>query len=245
MNNELILSKEEVMDILCIKTTAFKNILKTNTLFERLKDKGYKYIGRFKEGRTYKYKVVKDNSCKELLGNIAKSMFDTNKVIEFGDYVMYRKDNIDLPITKESLGELCYVSRKTISKWDDKMIEHGLMTKDGFFYVAKDFDDKGNIFRYRLTDKYEYQSYIRNSRFSKMKKSIAEKYKKGDITYDDMELAIVGINEFAKSIENKFVYRVSKFTIENNNILLNQIIELIKLSIPLKEYRQKYLEIKD
>ena len=55
MNNELILSKEEVMDILCIKTTAFKNILKTNTLFERLKDKGYKYIGRFKEGRTYKY----------------------------------------------------------------------------------------------------------------------------------------------------------------------------------------------
>lgn len=245
MDNELILSKEEVMNILCIKSTAFKNIIKTNTLSKRFKEKGYKYIERFKEGRVYKYKVIKENSCKELLSNITKSMFDTNKVLEFGDYVMYRKDNVDLPITKELLSELCTVSRKTISKWDDKMIEHGLMTKDGFFYVAKDFDDNGNIFRYRLTDKYEYQSYIRNSRFSKMKESIAEKYKKGDITYDDMELAIVGINEFAKSIEHKFVYRVSKFTIENNNILLNQIIELIKLSIPLKEYRQKYLEIKD
>ena len=36
MDNELILSKEEVMNILCIKSTAFKNIIKTNTGFPNL-----------------------------------------------------------------------------------------------------------------------------------------------------------------------------------------------------------------
>ena len=134
MDNELILSKEEVMNILCIKSTAFKNIIKTNTLSKRFKEKGYKYIERFKEGRVYKYKVIKENSCKEII------MFNSMLINYFGIkssncnkfvvYLLYRFSNVNNYITKQIVAEKVGVSRKTIDKWDKIMIENGLITKD-------------------------------------------------------------------------------------------------------------------
>lgn len=155
---------------------------------------------------------------------------------------MYRKENEDLALTKEMLSELCNVNRNTITRWDNLMIKNNMMTKDGYFYVVKLFDKKGHVLGYELTDKYEYQSYIRNNKYVKKQNEILEKYKRGEIDKDLVKLALSGIEDYAKQNENKFVYRVNKYMLAKDNTLLNQLIEIIRNTLEQKEYRQNYLE---
>ena len=87
---------------------------------------------------------------------------------------------------------------------------------------------KDQLPRYTLTDRYEYKTYIRNSKYSKKKREIAEKYKKEEIDYDTMIMLMDSVSAYAKEVENKFVYRVNKFQLIHNNELLQNICELIK-----------------
>lgn len=221
------ISREELIGILGVTNGALKQIIRRNQLYDRLLEKGYKYIDKIKEGRNVKYIVNKISDDKKILNDITVNMFGTRNDKDFGDYVLYRLYNLSKPITNKMLSEWCNVNRNTISKWDDEMIRNGFMTKDGYFYMAIDYDNK-NKPTYRLTTKHEYISYLKCSKYANKKREIAERYKRSEISYDEMEIAIEGINEFAKTIEKKFVYRINKFQLVKNNYLFVELVTLIE-----------------
>ena len=220
-------TKQELIGILGVKSDTLKQIEKRKTLEKRLDEKGYVLISKTKEGRNNIYEINKINDSKELLNNITNFMFGTNNDYSFSDYFMYRLMNINKPITKEMLSKWCKVNRKTITRWDEKMLMNNILSKDGYFYIAMDFD-KDKKPTYRITGKDEYSNYIKCSRFANKKQEIAQKYKRDEIDYDTMQMLMDSVTSYAQTIEDKFVYRVSKFQIKKNNQLFKDICNLIK-----------------
>jgi len=239
----MIITKQQLMDILGVKSDTLKQIEKRKTLENRLDEKGYVLINKTKDGRNNIYEVEQLNNSKELLNNITNYMFGTNNDFGFSDYFMYRIMNTEKPITKEMLSKWCKVNRKTISRWDNKMELNNILSKDGYFYIAMDFD-KDKKPTYRITCKDEYSSYIKCSRFANKKQEIAQKYKKDEIDYDTMQMLMDSVTTYAQTIENKFVYRVSKFQLKENNKLCVDVCNLIKdtYNINAMDYYIDWLE---
>ena len=131
MKETIIVDNKQLGEMLGITESSVRKIISRGILEESLNNKGYKLIRRFKQGRKYVCEIEKESSCKELFSGIAKSMFNTNKVVELSDYIMYRNKNEDLPLSKNMLSDLCNIHRNTITKWDKKMIENNFMSNDG------------------------------------------------------------------------------------------------------------------
>jgi hypothetical protein len=75
------ITKQQLMEILGVKSDTLKQIEKRKTLEKRLDEKGYSLINKTKEGRNNIYEIEKINNSKELLNNITNYMFNTNYVI--------------------------------------------------------------------------------------------------------------------------------------------------------------------
>ena len=235
------INKKQLMDILGVKDRALTVIEQRNTLESRLDEKGYKLISKTKEGRSNIYEIEKINDSKKLLNDITKVLFGTKDDYSFGDYFMYRLFNINKPITKEMLSKWCKVNRKTISRWDNKMELNNILSKDGYFYIAMEFD-KDKKPTYRITCKDEYSSYIKCSRFANKKQEIAQKYKKDEIDYDTMQMLMDSVTTYAQTIEDKFVYRVSKFQLKKENQLFKDIYKLITDTYDSKKFNEYYID---
>lgn len=242
MKETIIVDNKQLGEILGVNEPSVRNYISNNTFEEKLNKRGYKLIKRFKQGRKYVCEIEKENSCKELFSGIAKSMFNTNKVVELSDYIMYRNKNEDLPITKEMLKKLCNVNKNTITKWDKAMIDNGFMSKDGYFYIVKLYDSNGNVLGYELTSEEEYKSYVKNNIYIKKRNKIIDDYNSSKIDKEQMCLMLSGLEDYIRANEGKFVYRVNKYNLAKDNVLFNQIISIIELSITNKEYRQYWLE---
>lgn len=220
------LSRQELMNILGIKNDALKTIIRKNQLKTRLKEKGYNYVEKIKEGRNTYFIVIKVSDDKELLNNIVVNMFETHEEYKFSEYFMYRITNLKKPLTKKLLAENCDISRKTITKWDGKMIENNMLSKDGYFYVACDIIGE-NQKEYRLTDKYEYSTFVKNCKFIKMRKDTMLKWKNNEITDEEFQIVYDGTTLQQLANEKKFVYKVSKFSLNKDNVITKEIKNLI------------------
>ena len=245
MNETIIVDNKQLGEMLGITESSVRKIISRGILEESLNNKGYKLIRRFKQGRKYVCEIEKADSCMEILYGIAKGMFNTDMIKEWGDYMLYRNANEDLPLSKNTLSELCNIHRNTITKWDKKMIENNFMSNDGCFYIVKVYNPDGSVKGYELTDYREYKNYhSTNYKYKRMKKDIVDRYANKEITYDEYEMQTQAINDYLISNEGKFVYRISKYSIERDNKLYNEIFELIKMTFEdkNKEYRQKWLE---
>lgn len=241
-DNQFKINRNELMEILQVSNSALKTIVYEKKLKRRLNKKGYELLDIYKEGRKTFYIVEKVNNSLNKLSDILSVMFGTNDVDRFGDYVLYRSENIKRPISKVMISEFCDVSRKTITKWDGKMIENNFLEKDGYYYIAIDYDEI-NKPNYRLTCKEEYMNYYKCSRFAKMRKNIIKNFKEDKITYDEMQLLMDGINENAKAIDKRFVYRIRKFILVEENKLFEEVKDLIKNTRKIeRNYTEDWLE---
>ena len=131
MNETIIVDNKQLGEMLGITESSVRKIISRGILEESLNNKGYKLIRRFKQGRKYVCEIEKADSCMEILYGVAKGMFNTDMIKEWGDYMLYRNANEDLPLSKNTLSELCNIHRNTITKWDKKMIENNFKSNDG------------------------------------------------------------------------------------------------------------------
>jgi hypothetical protein len=216
------------MQILDVKKEGLKTIEKRQQLYTRLQDKGYKFIDKVKEGRKMYYIIEKQSDEKEIYNNIVHCLFNTLKEAEFTKYFLTRIANINKPITKELLSKNCEVHRRTITKWDNKMLEHKLLSKDGFFYISVTYDKEGRP-TCIITTKEEYDGFMKCSKHVRQKQRILQQYKEDKINFDECQLLLDGIILNQKTIENRFVYRVNKFQLIKNNYLMKDILDYIEL----------------
>ena len=222
----LVDKKELCKSILGVSIEALKKIESRNKLEERLLDKGYKLNNKEKQGRKVYYNIVNINNNIEVYANTCEYIFGTKMYEEFANYFLIRTNNVNYPIKRETIATKSNVNEKTISKWDSKMIDNDILGKDGYFYIVKEFDDNGNNI-IRLTDKYEYNNFLKTSRIAKMKEKINHEYLSGNINKDMYDILSDSVAEARIYMKEKIVYKVNKFYIKENNLLLNQITNLI------------------
>lgn len=244
MMNELRLTRCDLLQILGIRNETLKWIIKKEKLSERLREKGYMYLDKIKEGRKVYY-IVKEFSVTnyiESLNNVCTGMFNTRKQREFSDYYLYRTLNLDQPITKQFLSKLSNVNKNTISKWDSKMIENNIMTKDGFFYVAMKINpnEEDSKPTYELTTKEEYTSFVKNNLFISKRNKAYDDLQSGKIDKVTYDIIIDGTTAHMLANKNKIVYKVNKYQLKKANIDFSDLIyNLIRKVYVLDEYDYK------
>lgn len=236
---QIKLTRDKLMEILNVKTSAMKKIEKEGKLENRLCDKGYKFIEKIKEGRNSFYVVEKTSDTKEIYCNTCEYVLNVKDGERFAEYFLRRTLNTYRPVSKDELSNEIGVSRKTISEWDERMLELGIITKDGYFYLAVDYDEHDNP-HYRFSCEEEYRSYYKCCMAIGKKRKIAEKYKKDEIDFDTMQLLMDGITMNQRAIDKRFIYRLNKYQLSKNNNLLKDITMMIK-EVYIDENLCKYI----
>ena len=232
--NIFIVERITILEILGVKNDTLKTIIRKKQLETRLKEKGYILIETLKEGRKTIYKLehfgeLSDNKFK--LNNAMECIFNTTKDEDkHTDYIMYRCANLYKPLSKKHLAEKLGVNEKTIGKWDKHMVDNELLAKDGYFYVAMDFKDNNGeeIIEYRLTDKYEYNTFATNNRYLKVRNNAMDEQSNGRLSYDECALIIKSTEDSLKANYGKIVYKVSKYSVGKSIDLTKLIIRLIR-----------------
>ena len=232
MNKENIFTVERqtILEILGVKNTALKQIIRKKQLETRLKEKGYILIETLKEGRKTIYKLehfgeLSDNKFK--LNNAMECIFNTTKDEDkHTDYIMYRCANIYKPLSKKHLADKLGINEKTIGKWDNHMIDNKLLAKDGYFYISRDYKEDG--FDYRLTDENEYKQFIKNNLFLKERQKAKEDFKQGTINNIMFDAIMDGTSKQLEANYGKIVYRISKYTLGKDEDLTKLIVKLIR-----------------
>ena len=242
---ELKVDKQGLCEILGIKPETLKKIVKAKTLETKLMNKGYKLIKTTKEGRKVFYTIVLENEDAMVYDNLLKYTFGTKKKEEFAKYykartvandymgkeVEVRMSGIKFPIdikvaTMEDFAKLSDVSRETVRKWDNKLIELGIMSKDGYWYFCID-NKKGEIYQ---CEQEEYNIFWYNTGICEALAILSGRFERGEISREELVVACAGVGNYVGAVEGKFYYRVRKFRTNKDNpnhIYINDLIRRI------------------
>lgn len=223
------LDKNELSILLGISTRTLKLIEHDNKLKDRLIEKGYKLINKVNKGRGGKshYIIEKLNDNKITYTDICDNVINTKNYDGFGKYFNTRRYNEKNPITKGEIGEYCETSQRTISRWDHKMIELDMLSKDGFFYICCDYESE-EIPIYYETTKEDYNNYMKNSKASKRTAEIIDKYNNKEINVDEFRYQMKIIEECDKAINGRIIYKISKYQLNEDSDLFKLLEECIK-----------------
>lgn len=208
-----------------IKERTLKEIEKDNKLELRLKEKGYKFICKYKEGRKNIYEVEQENEYKEVYSNLVKNYYNTNKEFEFTKYFNLRTLNNDLfPLNKADISNKVNVSSRTITRWDNTLIDKSIIAKDGFYYFCL---DKGNR-TIKQCGKEEYKSFWKNRAIENNIKMLVDKYYKGEIGIEEMLQENSNFTTKVNLFDNKYYFRTKKYKTNINNQIYIDTCNLIK-----------------
>ena len=243
---ELKVDKQGLCEILGIKPETLKKIVKAKTLEAKLMNKGYKLIKTTKEGRKVFYTLRLENEDMMIYNNILEHTFGgIRKKEEFAKYYKTRtvandymgkevevevsgvKFPIDIKVaTMEDFAKLFNVSTQTIRKWDNKLIELGIMSKDGYWYFCID-NKKGEIYQ---CEQEEYNIFWYNTGICEALAILSGRFERGEISREELVVACAGVGNYVGAVEGKFYYRVRKFRTNRDNpnhIYINDLIRRI------------------
>lgn len=228
MENVIEFSKQDVCSLLGVNKETLKKVEQKKQLYDRLYKKGYILRDKIKKGRQVFYMLQLYNEDKLQYTLICENNFNTKEYKAFGDYFLYRTYNLEEPITKKFLSKICGVCEETIRKWDGLMIDNKILGKDGFYYVRKTILNKENKeYKYELTCEEEFLSYQRSSRFVKKIEDIKRQYINGQIDLEVYTELIRVIQDHCSIMEEKSVYKVSKYYLKQDKELYEEIKALI------------------
>lgn len=228
--NILELDKEHLGNLLGVKKSGLVELENNNKVEERLLSRGYKLIEKLKHGRRVYYKIARVNADLDLYTSICNNIFNTREYENFACYFCYRMMNTHEPITRKFLSEMSWASQKTIKKWDDIMVDIGLLCKDGYFYVVREkvLDENGEkVDNIRLGCKDEYDTYRRTSRISKKLEKVKLQYLAGKIDFEEYTELISSISACWDLLEDKYMYKVNKYKLKEDNEFYDDLIDLL------------------
>lgn len=226
-------TRKEVQKILNVSQSTLKNIEKRKQLKALLLKKGYKLKQRIKKGRNVYYsldhinasssKYTKKLKNEELADNIIKYAFNISKSKEFKLYWKTRVRNTNKPLTLEIISNKSNVTSSTIRNWDSKLIDKNIINRDGYFYLRID-RETGTI---EETSVDEYKSFWRNKSYLLALSRLQTKYKQGKITLTELQLASMDLASIINAIENKYIIKVKKYRLVEDNKLYIDLNNLI------------------
>lgn len=218
-------NKQQLIEILGISKDNLKKIESKKQLSERLKQKGYTLIKRYKEGKKVYYTIEQDNNYKEVFNNMAQYIYKTKKEKEFSKYFTVRTKSENVVFTKKDISNIAEVSSKTVARWDNILIDKDIIKKDGYFYFYVD-TEVNNIVQ---CSEHEYKSFWKNKAYINAFRDLQHKYINGIITLNQLTLASAEIGASIAQTTNKYYYRVKKYITNKDNKLYIDTSELIKI----------------
>lgn len=216
------INRKELAELLNIKERTLKKYINTNTLEEKLKNIGYELKEVIKEGRNNYYILEKINDI-NLYNNLCKYAYNTNRKDDFSKYFSARTKENNI-LNKKELATISNVSHKTISKWDNTLLEKKIISKDGFFYFCI---DKKNKTIYECSQE-EYSNFWKNINISNSINELQEKLLKEEITLNEFSLAVAGLGAITALTEDKYYYRTKKYKTNTKNQLYKDTKKLIE-----------------
>ena len=227
MENIIEFTRQDICDLLGVTKDTLKKIEQKSQLYDRLYKRGWILTEKIKRGRNSIYLLRQSNENKLQYSLICENNFNTKEYESFGKYFLYRTYNLDQPITRNILAKLCEVCVETIRKWDGLMVENNILGKDGWYYLKRTRDKETNNFKWELTCREEFESYRRSSRLVKKISEVKNLYIENKIDLDTYTELIRSIEGHSCVLEEKAIYKVSKFYLKQDKELYEEIKSLI------------------
>ena len=217
----LELNSQQLSVLLGVSTNRIRALKTKGLLYSRLSDIGYKVVGECKRGKNVIYLCTDTEVNKRAaLKNFCKETFNVNQVEEFVQYYLKRTEqaakgqDIELNeiITKSKLGELIGVSDKTISKWDNILIEQGILSRNGYVYIQ--IQGKELV----KTSEYAFKRQYRNMMTSKKIYTMCSKeYKEGMSDYNTLEFAYKEYENSLDCMSKEHIIRIKNYKLNADN----------------------------
>ena len=245
--------REDLLQMLNVKEQTLKEIIKKKKLAERLERLGFTYLRTEKEGRKSVYIIEEKSNSENILmwNSMLVNYFGIkpSNGDKFARYLLYRFSNINNPITKQMIAEKVGVSRVTISKWDEKLIELDLMKKLETYYIERigtEETDARDIIINIVSEKEKNEYWSNKTKVDKTVNSklylFAKKNEKDRKLEDSKEeaKALESIEQYMKTgeyirmlndVRGRFVFSVDKYGLTGEDGTANPILrDLLKLS---------------
>lgn len=215
------LTGKHLSALLGVSTNRIRALKYKGLLYDRLKEVGYEVCSERKQGKNVIY-ICKHTEVNKraALKNFCKETFNVNQVGEFVQYYLKRTEqaakgqDIELNeiITKSKLGELIGVSDKTISKWDNLLIEQGILSRNGYVYIQ--IQGKELI----KTSEYAFKRQYRNMVISrKIYGMCSKEYKEGMSDYNTLEFAYKEYENSLYSMSQEHIIRIKNYKLNACN----------------------------
>ena len=213
----MVLNSKKLAELLGISSKTLRNLKCDGLLKERLQAIGYNLVEEFKEGRAVYYRL---DDCKptDEVALFNKEVFNTEHD-GFKHYYMERTSTskgqdttVDDVVTKKDLGKIANADPHTISRWDDKLEELGIIAKDGVIYLRFT-----NLKVFKASQE-EFRSYQRRVRMAKEEHSaMMLAYRRNDISKDTAEIAQEKYKEELKGFADDYVIKLPIYKLNKNN----------------------------
>ena len=208
--------KQLCNEILGIKERTLKQLELNDKLEERLNTKGYKLINKYKEGRKVYYELEQQSELKEIYSNLVSTVYRSRKEEEFTKYFQLRTSpNDKLPLNKADIGDKSNVSIWTVSKWDNILLDKGIISKDGFHYFCF---NKDKLIIKQCSEE-EYKGYWKNRAIERNIEKLEKLYMSGERGFKDVLRANSDFTTKVNMMDNKYYFRIKKFRTNEDNQL--------------------------
>jgi hypothetical protein len=221
------LDRKQLAEKLNVKLDGLKTIERRKQLRKRLKDINLKFVKKIKEGKTSYYIIeeIKDSKTKVLVNSICRHVFATNRPKEFSNYFRERteKSKNNIPVSLEQLSQKNNIGISTIYKWDLKLLDKKIISKDGYFYFRI---DKTNYTVEQVTQE-EYKNFWKNKGEFLSKQKIQEKFNEGKLSFQDAMDLVESMAALRMAIDDKYFFKVKKYKLNEDNLLYSDFLNLI------------------
>ncbi len=217
--------RKKLSKILGISLDALKGLEKRQTLEKRLNKIGYALKGKDKYRNKYYYNIkkVKLNINAKQSKKLIRRIYNTNNTDKFEKYFAERTK--EQPITIKEIANKANVSEKTVTKWDNTLLDKGILIKDGYYYYRLD-NEKNQT--YQVSEE-EYKSFWKNKAYLHAFMNLQEKYLNGELTLTEFQLACGERAVIVATIENKYYFKIKKYKVSKTP-LYKDTKQLIKVS---------------
>ncbi len=153
--------RSELCDLLEVNDNALKSIIKRGKLEDRLNAKGYTLVKQYKEGRNTIYELAQ-KKVSEIMKIIKK--YDIRKSNEFNRWAKCRLLlSNGLTMNRRQIISDCNIAidDRTAKKFDDILVEEGLLIQKGNIYARKNRNNIGTSgYQWELTTEDYYKNYF-------------------------------------------------------------------------------------
>lgn len=229
MLTRLKFSMEDLVLLLGSRSSTISHMEKRGTLKKNLEAKGYEWVSKIREGRKVYYILNREDTSQDaiLLTNIIQNCYKTTNYVPFSAFYTIRyvfaKANWE-GATVKKIAEYVGVHENTILKWDKLLKESGVLSQDGYYYYKLDLSTYEEV----SISHWEYKSYWNNRRDISAINKLQTRYDNGEITFNELRIALSELEETHKAVEGKYCFRVKRYIINEMNILSKDIWKLIK-----------------